>query len=60
MPDQLHLCMWALRVCHKEFATNWGEFCVVAPGNIDWYGATPDDLLTLADKLESFLLKDGY
>jgi hypothetical protein len=55
MPEQLQLCAWALRVCHNEFATNWGEFCVVAPGNIDWYGATPEDLLILADKLESLL-----
>jgi hypothetical protein len=53
--EHLRLCTWALRLCHEEFVVNWRDFCVFAPGYVDWYGIAPPDLLTLAEKLESLL-----
>jgi hypothetical protein len=53
--EHVRLCAWALRVCHEEFVINWREFRVVAPGYGDWYGIVPDDLLSLAEKLEGLL-----
>jgi hypothetical protein len=55
VPEQLSLCVWALRICYEEFATNWDEFCTVSPGGIEWYDLSPDDLMILADNLEKRL-----
>lgn len=53
--EQLCLCVLALRICHEEFATNWDEFCTLSPGGIEWYNLSPENLLILADNIESFL-----
>lgn len=52
---ELRVCLLALRVCHEEFAERWWEFSVVAPGGIDAFATSPDDLLRLADQLEQSL-----
>jgi hypothetical protein len=50
---ELKLSVAALKLVELEFSANWGEFCVVVPGNIDWYGLLPDGLAQLRSKLEA-------
>jgi hypothetical protein len=57
--EELEDAILALRAAHAEFSTNWDEFCVATPGNVDWYPAGPGDLLVLADRLESVLASVG-
>jgi hypothetical protein len=52
-PEDLPLCILALRASALEFARSWGEFCVAAPGAIESYGASVDHLSQLADRLAS-------
>lgn len=51
-PHELPLTILALRSSATEFSGTWWEFCVAAPGSIDQYGASLQDLLSLAERLE--------
>jgi hypothetical protein len=51
-PAQLHLCVWALRLCHEEFVTKWNDFCAAGPTGLVRPALGPADLLRLADRLE--------
>lgn len=53
--EDLEVAILALRATHAEFETNWDEFCVATPGNIDWYPASPESLADLATKLEQLV-----
>jgi hypothetical protein len=50
--DELPLSVFALRCSASEFSASWWEFCVAAPGAIDQYGASFQDLVSLAERLE--------
>lgn len=49
--DELPSVILALRALVAEFARNWGELCVAAPGAVDWYGVGSSDLQRLAERL---------
>lgn len=54
-PQEAEVAVVALRASAAEFSDRWWEFCTAAPGALGAYGATPTDLLELADAIESAL-----
>lgn len=49
--SEIELALAAVDASELEFAHNWGEFCTVIPGAIDWYGLEPEDLARLRARL---------
>lgn len=50
---ELPLVVLALEVAREEFSENWGEFCIVVPGALQWYPIGPGDLAGLARGLKN-------
>jgi hypothetical protein len=53
--SDLALSIRALMAVEAEFSNCWGEFCVAAPGNVDWYDLRVSDVVSLAHRLEATL-----
>jgi hypothetical protein len=49
--EEVHAVVPALHAAAHEFAASWWELCTIAPGPLDWYGLSHDDLAALADRL---------
>jgi hypothetical protein len=50
--SEVELAVAAVNITELEFSGTWGEFCIVVPGALDWYGLKPGDLARLRARLE--------
>lgn len=54
---ELPLVILALDAVAMEFSDNWDELCTVVPGAVQWYPVGPEDVASLARRLESMLVQ---
>lgn len=53
--EQVQLVILALQASYEEFSRYWGEFCTAAPGMLEAYGCSAEDLLELVRLLSDLL-----
>jgi hypothetical protein len=52
---ELPTVILALDAVAGEFSEDWDEFCTVVPGALQWYPVGPEELRSVARRLESTL-----